>query len=141
MVKDILRSVTDFDLVCTILLTKPKNKEGIERFDAKKLYEAIRDSSKKYKELGRLFRKTGTDGSVPSAFCDSTALDTMFSVLRMGYTIGQFQDELHTEIYYLRKESLSVLAKELENRLGKSFLEKLDPMAQDVWNSYASKRN
>lgn len=135
MVKDILKCTTDYDLVCVILLSRNEN-----NFDARRLSSAISDSSKKHKELGRLFERVGPDGSVPSTFCHANYLDNMLSVLRMGGIIYQYQDELCTERYYLRRGMHDAIARYLEERLGND-LKKLEPVAREIWTNYASKIN
>ena len=116
--KDILKDMSAYDALCGILLTKPKSKEGCGRFDAGRLYSALK-SSEKYNGLVR-------------------EIDTMLSVLRRGHTIFQYQDELHTEVYYLNDKMCNSITRDLEKRLGIDFLEKFSSITKDVWKRYDS---
>lgn len=115
--KDILKNLTSYDLVWSLLLLKPQSEEGRGRFDANMFRNAINES-------------------MPPAYYD---INSVLSVLRMGRSVYQHSDQMHTEIYYLREGACKAAQENLEKRLGKFFLENFKPTAREIWKKYDSK--
>ena len=119
MVRVDLSKISNFDFITSLLLLKTKNDEGSGNFDARRLWSAI-------------------EATVSSDIFDKGSLDAMLSVLRMGHTIYQHSDELHTEIYYVRHRACEAITRDLEKRLGKEYLKRFETVARKIWGNYDS---
>ncbi len=131
--KDILMGVDNYDLLCAILLTKPKSAEGCGRFDARRLYHTLQDISKNDEKLASFFRVVETDGSSPGS---GERIEAVLSLLCTQEVIYQFQDELDTEIYYLNRSKYEALGDSLEKRRGMAFLRGVRPLTERIWKRY-----
>ena len=115
--KGTLKNMSTFDIVCSLLIYKPQSEEGKGRFDARKFDQVIKES-------------------IPSTSSDN--LENVLSILRMGHTIYQASDEMHTELYYIRSAACDAMTKDLEKRLGASHLANFKSIAKEIWKIYDS---
>lgn len=114
--KDRLKSLTGHDFICSLLLLKPQSKEGSGRFDARRLYDVLREE--------------------PHAYPNHQTLEDVMPHLRMGHTIYQHSDEMHTQIYYIREAACKAIRRDLEIRLGPNHLQNFRAIAKKIWEHY-----
>ena len=105
--KDPFKNLSSYELVWSLLLLKPQSLEGKGRLYLDRFCAAIGDC-------------------VPKGSHD---LEAVFSACRMGHTIYQHADQLHTEIYYIRAEAYKSIQRDLEERLGPFHLNKFKSVA------------
>ena len=117
--KEITKDLTERDFISSLLLLKPKSGEGSGRFDAKRLYDTLRENV-------QLTRQ------------DPNSLDRMLSILRRNHAVYRHSDEMPTEIYYIKDAACKAIKDDLEKRLGLSYLRKFGLVAREIWEHYYS---